>query len=72
MAIFTSGNSKNVMEAIKKAPFMGLYTVALLGRDGGFFKDMVDLPIIFESNLIAIIHEIPLSLIHIISELIAA
>lgn len=37
-AISTSGNSKNVIKAIKKAKEMNLYTVSLTGGDGGIIK----------------------------------
>jgi D-sedoheptulose 7-phosphate isomerase len=35
LAISTSGNSKNVLEAIRAAQAQGLVVVALTGRDGG-------------------------------------
>lgn len=72
VAISTSGNSKNLIEAVKKATSLGLYTIALLGKDGGELKDMVDLPIIVESNRTARIQEMQIILIHIICELIEA
>ena len=72
MSISTSGNSRNVIDAVKKAYSMGIYTIALLGKDGGELKDMVDLPIIVESNRTARIQEMHITLIHIICELIEA
>lgn len=46
IGISTSGNSKNVQLAMELAKQRGCYTAALLGKDGGTIKDVVDLPII--------------------------
>lgn len=46
IGISTSGNSKNVQLALELAKQRGCYTAALLGKDGGTIKDVVDLPII--------------------------
>ena len=35
LGISTSGNSKNVVEAIKAAHSRGMHVIALTGRDGG-------------------------------------
>ena len=43
LAISTSGNSKNVIEAIKAAKAKGIFVVALTGKDGGKMADMVDI-----------------------------
>ena len=41
LAISTSGNSKNVIEAIKAAQAKGLVVIALTGRDGGAMGKML-------------------------------
>lgn len=41
LAISTSGNSKNVMEAMKVAQAKGLVVIALTGRDGGAMGRML-------------------------------
>ena len=41
LAISTSGNSKNVIEAVKAAQAKGLVVIALTGRDGGAMGRMV-------------------------------
>lgn len=46
IGISTSGNSKNVQLALELAKQRGCYTAALLGKDGGTIKDVVDLPIV--------------------------
>jgi D-sedoheptulose 7-phosphate isomerase len=41
LAISTSGNSKNVIEAIRSAQSRGLFVIALTGRDGGAMGKML-------------------------------
>ena len=43
IALTTSGNSPNIVEAIKKAKEKGLGTVAFLGKEGGMLKKEADL-----------------------------
>ena len=53
LAISTSGNSRNVVSAVKVARKQGLYTAALLGKDGGDLSKMVDLPLVVACNVTA-------------------
>ena len=50
IGLSTSGNSKNVIEAINEAKKIGCYTVGLLGKDGGKLKSLVDFEITIETN----------------------
>lgn len=50
IGISTSGNSANVYKAMEMAKEKGCYTAALLGKDGGTIKNIVDLPIIVKTN----------------------
>jgi D-sedoheptulose 7-phosphate isomerase len=43
LAISTSGNSKNVIEAIIAAKAKGMKVIALTGKDGGKIKDICDI-----------------------------
>jgi len=45
LAISTSGNSKNIIEAISAAKKKGMKVIALTGHDGGKIKDMCDVEI---------------------------
>ena len=45
LGISTSGNSANVIKALEKARELGMYTIALTGKDGGEIKDLCDLEI---------------------------
>ncbi len=66
--ISTSGNSKNVIEGIKKAKELGISTICLLGKDGGKLKDLAELSIVIPSDNIPRIQEAHILIIHIICE----
>ena len=70
IGISTSGNSENVVRAIKKANSVGAFTIGFLGNDGGKLKDVVNLPIIIPSNDTARIQEVHITIGHIICEII--
>lgn len=50
IGISTSGNSVNIINAIKAAKEKGVKTVALVGRDGGEMARIADYAIIIPSN----------------------
>lgn len=62
--ITTSGNSPNVVEAIKVAKEYGMYTIALTGGSGGKIKDMCEC-IIVPSTRTEKIQEVHIMLGHI-------
>jgi phosphoheptose isomerase (EC 5.3.1.-) len=64
IGISTSGNSKNVIEAVKVAKGLGIFTVGLLGKDGGQLKDLVDKAFIVRSINTARIQEVHITFIH--------
>lgn len=68
VAISTSGNSANVIEAVKMAKSKQMKVIGLLGKTGGALKDLVDLPIIVEAELTDRIQEIHIKIIHIFIE----
>jgi D-sedoheptulose 7-phosphate isomerase len=68
VGISTSGNSENVINAVNKAKEMGIFTVGLLGKDGGKLKNIVDLALIVDSNNTARIQECHLTIYHVICE----
>lgn len=65
IGISTSGNSGNIIEAIKVAQKKRIYTVGMLGKDGGKIKSMCDNSIVVPSNVTARIQEIHGMCIHI-------
>ncbi len=67
LAISTSGNSPNVIEAIKAAHDRGMNVVALTGKDGGQMAGMLsgsDIEIRVPSSRTARIQEVHLVVIH--------
>ncbi|MFA6088474.1 MAG: SIS domain-containing protein [Candidatus Woesearchaeota archaeon] len=69
-AISTSGNSKNLIAALKKCKEKGIYSIGLLGKDGGEMKVLCDMFIIVSSNDTPRIQESHILIIHIICQLI--
>lgn len=65
----TSGNSHNILEAVKQAKAQGVFTLALAGKDGGKVKDLADLTIIVPSDLTERIQEVHITLVHIFCEM---
>ena len=70
LAISTSGNSTNVIEAVKQAQQMGIKTIGLLGAGGGRARAMVDLALIVPHRDTPRIQEVHIVVGHIICQLI--
>lgn len=70
VGISTSGNSENVVRALKKANSIGAETIGLVGNDGGKIKEVANMSIIIPSNDTARIQEVHITIGHIICELI--
>ena len=70
IGISTSGNSRNVLNAIIKANQLGLTTLALLGNDGGEIFYKANKSIVINSNNTARIQEMHIMLGHILCELV--
>lgn len=69
VGITTSGNSENVVRALKLANEMGASTIGLLGNQGGKAKDVVTVAIVVPSNDTARIQEVHITIGHIICEI---
>jgi D-sedoheptulose 7-phosphate isomerase len=69
VGITTSGNSENVVRALKLANEMGAATIGLLGNQGGKAKDVVNVAIVVPSNDTARIQEVHITIGHIICEI---
>jgi D-sedoheptulose 7-phosphate isomerase len=67
IAISASGNSPNVVEAMKVGTEMGALTVGLVGFDGGELRDMVDLSIHIRSRDYGVVEDCHLVLEHAIT-----
>jgi len=68
VVISTSGNSKNILEALKLAKKKKIFSIAFLGKKGGKAKILCDVPIIVDSNITARIQEAHIFLGHYILE----
>ncbi len=68
LAISTSGNSPNIIEAVAAAKKKDIFTVGLLGKDGGELRNLVDLPIVVPAETSDRIQEIHIKIIHIAIE----
>lgn len=70
IGISTSGNSRNVLEGLKKSKEKNAITVGLLGNNGGNIKDMVDYSIIIPSDNTPKIQEAHRVIYHLICKLV--
>ncbi len=73
LAISTSGNSGNVIEAIKVAHARNMRVIILSGRDGGEMRELIeegDVEICVPSQVTARIQEVHLLVIHCLCDLI--
>lgn len=64
IGISTSGNSRNVIQAVKAAREIGMLTVLLTGRDGGLLKGLCDKSIVVPSDVTARIQEAHILIAH--------
>ena len=65
IAISTSGNSSNVVKAVRAAQDIGIYTIGLLGKDGGILNGLCDLSLVVPSTNTARVQEAHILLGHI-------
>lgn len=68
LAISTSGNSTNVINAVESAKKKGMKVIGLLGKGGGKLKDMVDVALVVDSSVSDRIQEVHIKCIHIFIE----
>ena len=64
IGISTSGNSENVLRALKSARDMGAVTVAFGGGDGGKMKTLADYSLVVPTNVTARIQEMHITIGH--------
>ncbi|MDR2437409.1 MAG: SIS domain-containing protein [Endomicrobium sp.] len=70
VAISTSGNSKNVINALESAKNLGIFSIGMTNFDGGKMKDLCDLCYCAPSKVTARTQECHILLIHIIAKLV--
>ena len=70
IGISTSGNSPNIIEAMKAAKIKGAKTIGLTGSNGGKLAEIVDLLMAVPSKVIPRIQESHITIGHIVCELV--
>jgi D-sedoheptulose 7-phosphate isomerase len=70
IGISTSGNSKNVLNAVKKAKEIGLLTVGFSGKDGGKLLKLADHCFVVKSFSTPRIQEVHITLGHVLCDFI--
>lgn len=70
VAISTSGNSSNVIAALRTAAECSLRSIALLGRDGGKGRQLAQIELIVPGTATARIQEAHKFLLHVICEIV--
>jgi len=70
IGISTSGNSLNIVNALKKCNEIGIKSICLLGNDGGSAKNFAKHSIVIKSNSTAIIQEMHIMIGQILCDLI--
>jgi D-sedoheptulose 7-phosphate isomerase len=70
LAISTSGNSTNVLSAVKDARSQGIYTIGLIGKDGGELAGLVELALVVKNNVTPRIQEAHILAGHILCHLV--
>ena len=64
IGISTSGQSENVLRAVRLARSLSIKSVGLLGKDGGPLKGLVDRALVVESDTTARIQETHIFILH--------
>ena len=70
LAISTSGNSANIVEALVAARVKKLYSIALTGEPGGHAKQFCDLLLAVPSRFTPLIQEVHLACEHLLCQLV--
>ena len=70
VGISTSGNSENVLRAVRLAKASGIKTVGLLGGGGGQLADIVDVAVVIPSSNVQNIQEAHITVGHILCDLV--
>ena len=61
-----SGNSPNIIQALKSAKKLGVTSVALLGYDGGGAKALADLPLHFPIHDMQAVEDLHMAVGHLL------
>jgi phosphoheptose isomerase len=70
VALTTSGKSENIKRALERGKELGLNSIALLGRDGGFCCGLANVELLVPEKITARIQEAHKVIIHLLCELV--
>ncbi|HEY6840873.1 MAG: D-sedoheptulose 7-phosphate isomerase [Verrucomicrobiota bacterium] len=70
IALTTSGKSENIKRALEQGKELGLNSIALLGRDGGFCRGLANVELLVPEKVTARIQEAHKVIIHLLCELV--
>ena len=70
IGISTSGNSGNIIEAIKLAKKKGIKTIGFIGKDGGKMKELCDYAVVVDIDFTPRIQEVHEMMMHLSCEMI--
>ncbi len=70
IGISTSGNSENIVRAIREAKKKGMTVIGFLGKGGGKIKDLCDVALVVPSDSTPRIQEIHTFTVHLLCEMI--
>jgi phosphoheptose isomerase len=70
VVLTTSGKSENVKRALEQGNELGLSSIALLGRDGGFCRGLATVELLIPEHVTARIQEAHKVIIHLLCELV--
>ncbi|MBU0570778.1 MAG: SIS domain-containing protein [Candidatus Omnitrophica bacterium] len=70
VAISTSGNSPNILDAVRTAQEKGITVIGLTGRSGGKLSRLSDIPVIVRENNTARVQETHILIIHALCKLV--
>ena len=68
LVISSSGNSPNILKALQAAKSRGMYSMALVGFDGGAAKDLANLTVHVKSNNYGIIEDCHQIIMHMVAQ----
>lgn len=71
IVISSSGNSPNIIEAIRTATAIGMTTIGFCGFDGGEVMDLVDIPIYVGTHNYGIVEDAHQACMHMIAQYIS-
>ena len=68
LVISSSGNSPNILKALQAAKLRGMYSIALVGFDGGAAKDLANLAVHVKSDNYGVVEDCHQIIMHMVAQ----